>query len=113
MTITIRTAKVGEGHVAVTQLGGILVRGKRATGSSAEAVAVRNLLWKLAGEGGDDESLLALELELAGTNLEAEFRGTEKENRRALPDPTAAEKEEVAGNWPPWPDDGESKPAGS
>lgn len=56
----------GETHLAVTKLGGITVRGPRA---STPVDAVKNLLWKLS-KGYDDDAQVGLEMELAGTSID-------------------------------------------
>lgn len=69
MVIDIKLIKVGKLHLAATQLGGIVVRGR----SAAEpADAVRNLCWKLAGQDQDDDAKLAVELAANGVDLQAE-----------------------------------------
>lgn len=68
MVIDIKVVKVGKLNVAATQLGGVTVRG-RSAGEAADAV--RNLLWKLAGQDGDDDATLAVELAVNGVDLQA------------------------------------------
>lgn len=68
MKLEISIITLGKLQVAVTSLGGILVRGRPA---SDRADAVRNLLWKLAGKDGDDDAQLAVELAVHGTDLSA------------------------------------------
>lgn len=58
---------VGNRHFAVTELGGIRVRGKAADNAPT---AVRNLLWKLSGTDHDDDALLAVDLAAEGTSLD-------------------------------------------
>lgn len=100
VNIRITTVRVGSGFVGVTQLGGITVRGKRvAAGDNAERLAVQNVLWKLAGEGTEDEPVLALELEMARTTLDEELgRAADLPEREALPDPTSR----TPANPPDW-----------
>lgn len=81
MKIEISVVKLGKLHLAATVLGGITVRGR----SAAEpGDAVRNLLWKLAGQDNDDDARVAVELALEGTDLGAEMA------RPQLGDGTAA-----------------------
>lgn len=84
LNVEVSVVKIGNGHVAATQLGGITVRGPRA---SDEAGAVQNLLWTLSGQGrgGDanDEALMGIELALAGTSFEREI-GMQTTNERLL-----------------------------
>ncbi len=51
---------VGDTHIALTELGGITVRGKAA---KDETAAVRNLLYALQADDGDSEIALQLALE--------------------------------------------------
>lgn len=69
MVINVKVIPVGKLHVAATNLGGIPVRG-RSAGEPADAV--RNLFWKLAGQDGDDDAKLAVELAANGIDLQAE-----------------------------------------
>lgn len=67
VTIEVNVLRVvGDTHVALTELAGIRVRGKKA---DSPAGAVRNLLWSLAGYANDDDADLAVELVVAGTSL--------------------------------------------
>jgi len=72
LQLNIATTKLGGGHFALTKVADSVVRGRRA---EDEVTAVRNLLWKLAGQEHQsaDEMLTLLELALAGTTLEQQL----------------------------------------
>lgn len=63
---------VGDTHFAVTQIGGVTVRGQKA---SSALRAVQNLLHRLQNID-DSDAELALELALAGTSLESQLAVT-------------------------------------
>jgi len=65
LDISVHVMKVGGIYVAATQLGGINLRGARA---SSPAGAVRNLFFAI-GEGSSDDHQIGLELALEGTTL--------------------------------------------
>lgn len=70
MQVDVKVIQLGKLHVAATNLGGFVIRGR----SAAEpADAMRNLFWKLAGQDGDDDSKLAVEFAAQGTSLTAEL----------------------------------------
>ena len=74
VSVTIRVVQVAKRYVALTTLGGILVRGKVA---DDQATALRNLFWELAGQGGKDDALLAVDLLAAGQDIQAELALTD------------------------------------
>lgn len=67
LKIEVKVLKLGEGYLAVTELGGITVRGRRL---SSPLLATQSLLYKL-GEWNqhEDEPAIALELALHGTSI--------------------------------------------
>ncbi len=65
--VIVQILKFGQSYLAVTELGGIKLKGARANTASG---AARNLLFAL-GEGSSDDCQIALELALEGTTLEA------------------------------------------
>lgn len=67
LDIRVHVMKVGGIYVAATQLGGINMRGARA---SSPPQAVRNLFFAI-GEGSSDDHQIGLELAIEGTTLEA------------------------------------------
>lgn len=75
MIFNIRVTKIGKLHLAVTQIGGITLRGKPADDATD---AVRNLLWRLS-RTEDDDATVALSLAVEGTNLQALTDGSNGE----------------------------------
>ena len=67
--LTIRTIKMGNNWVAVTQLAGITLRGKIA---KDEQAAVHNLFFELAASGTEngDNAALAVGLALSNTTMD-------------------------------------------
>ena len=64
MNINVNVITVGDGFLAVTNLGGITVKGEL---TESKSLAIRSLFSTLARSGGD--SLIAIELSLSGQTL--------------------------------------------
>lgn len=77
VTLDVTVLRLGSRYIATTELGGIRIRSAPASGGVG---AFRNLLWKLSGNGPQDEDAeLAVYLLLEGTDLAQEIE------RQALP----------------------------
>ena len=74
ITVTINVAQVGTGHIAITDLAGIRLRGRRA---DTPTEAVRSVLWTLAHTDSDDAAI-ALDLALEGANINTTFGELDK-----------------------------------
>src|SRR5215472_10567716 len=74
--LDVNILRIAGRYLAITQAGGITVRGSAA---STRSGAYKNLLWKLSGNGQkDDDAELAVELLVHDTTLPEELERQEK-----------------------------------
>lgn len=100
VTVTVNVVQIGPKWVAMAEIGGMRVR---SSPSNKPEPALKNLFWKLSGNGPqDDDAELGMALLLAGTTLEAEIK-------RDLPPALPAPSDEPAPSWAVWAADNPGK----
>ena len=67
LAIVVRIAAVGKSYIGMTEIGGFTIRGSRADNPED---AARSVLYKVSDKANDEASL-GLELQLAGTSIQA------------------------------------------